>query len=180
MGIAKNHIPSICAISSMYSAFNFDMLKAIVEEMNRYNESPSEVLRFLNTRPGFQGNSDYKVTMRVNGIDVNEKEHDMSEEWYGNPLREEIKISYYKINTEEDNDKEWTSERFGTEHLESMDSITGKYSFLNQNNSYLTLVPMKPKFYLNYEALPTVKTNVEKLNGGGKEIIDIPMIPMDY
>jgi len=41
---AKEHIDKICSIAMLFNQFNFDMLKALVEEMYRYNESPEEAL----------------------------------------------------------------------------------------------------------------------------------------
>lgn len=51
----KAHIDKLCAISTAFFRFNFDMLKAIVEEMNRYNETPQEVLKYLNAKPSYDG-----------------------------------------------------------------------------------------------------------------------------
>lgn len=47
----KSLISSVVNFSSSFSKFNFDMLKAIVEEMNRYNESIGDVTKFLNIKP---------------------------------------------------------------------------------------------------------------------------------
>jgi len=43
--LRKEYIPAITAISALFDSFNFDMLKAMVEDMNRYNEEPAEVKR---------------------------------------------------------------------------------------------------------------------------------------
>lgn len=47
----KAHIEGVCMVSSVFSKFNFDILKALVEEMNRYNESPEQALEMLNAKP---------------------------------------------------------------------------------------------------------------------------------
>lgn len=47
----KKHTPALCKAANIFEKFNFDMLKAIVEEMNRYGESPREVFDWLNIRP---------------------------------------------------------------------------------------------------------------------------------
>lgn len=47
----KAHIPMMLQVSGMFQSFNFDMLKAIVEEMNRYKETPQQVLAHLNADP---------------------------------------------------------------------------------------------------------------------------------
>jgi hypothetical protein len=47
----KSEIDRIVSFAETFTAFNFDILKAIVEEMNRYNEKLSEVLKFINATP---------------------------------------------------------------------------------------------------------------------------------
>lgn len=46
--INKEHIPSLVNIASIFGEFTFDMLQAIIEEMNRYGESAKQALKFLN------------------------------------------------------------------------------------------------------------------------------------
>ena len=59
--INKDHIDSVCALSDMFFRFNFDMLQAVVEEMNRYKETAQEALRMLNVKPDFKGATTYNV-----------------------------------------------------------------------------------------------------------------------
>lgn len=44
-------IESVVRITAAFDQFNFDMLKALVEEMNRYGETPQEALTMLNASP---------------------------------------------------------------------------------------------------------------------------------
>jgi hypothetical protein len=91
--INQDHVNSICNLSSLFGEFNFDMLKAMVEEMNRYNESPQQVIRLLNTKPEFSTGSTYMVTLEVAGIIIDMA--DISgEQWDGNPMGDEIEIDY--------------------------------------------------------------------------------------
>jgi hypothetical protein len=46
-----SHADTIMRTTSMFSEFNFDMLQALVEEMNRYGESPAQALTMLNVSP---------------------------------------------------------------------------------------------------------------------------------
>lgn len=46
-----DEIENIVRISAMFRAFNFDMLKAMVEEINRYDETAFEVIEMLNAKP---------------------------------------------------------------------------------------------------------------------------------
>ena len=57
-------ISSIVRYSSMFNVFNFDMLKAIVEEMNRFNEPLSACISFLNASPQFSvGDREYNISV---------------------------------------------------------------------------------------------------------------------
>lgn len=47
----KAHVDSIVRITALFSEFNFDMLQALIEEMNRYGETPTEALHILNVSP---------------------------------------------------------------------------------------------------------------------------------
>lgn len=47
----KDEIENVMKVGAMFKAFNFDMLKAIVEEMNRYDEPAFDVLELLNAKP---------------------------------------------------------------------------------------------------------------------------------
>lgn len=57
----KKHIDAICRLATMFSRFNFDQLKALVEEMNRYREPPQEALKMLNIRPLSSDDAIYNV-----------------------------------------------------------------------------------------------------------------------
>jgi hypothetical protein len=63
--IYKDKIDSICKFSQAFDSFNFDMLKAMVEEINRYNESVNDVMRFLNTKPEFNSGTEYEVKITL-------------------------------------------------------------------------------------------------------------------
>jgi len=58
---AKEHIPMICIMSGFFHAFNFDTLKAMVEEMNRYGETPTQILTMLNINPTLERVTNKKV-----------------------------------------------------------------------------------------------------------------------
>lgn len=48
----QKQIQSVVRVSKVFTAFNFDMLTALVEEMNRYDESAAQAMQYLNVRPG--------------------------------------------------------------------------------------------------------------------------------
>lgn len=59
----------IQAIASRVIGFNFDMLQSLVEEVNRYDESPEECMRHMNITEGSRG-----MTYAVKIIDTDTKE----------------------------------------------------------------------------------------------------------
>lgn len=63
----KSQIPAILKYTQVFSFFNFDMLSAAVEEMNRYGETLSEVLEVLNIKPENRSTDTYKLEVDVNG-----------------------------------------------------------------------------------------------------------------
>lgn len=154
----RDQIGSVCRVAAMFDQFNFDMLKALVEEMNRYKETASESMRMLNAKPEFGGESKYKVGLQVKGLDV---PTDVIEQevWTGNPLVNKICIDYKVYEDEtpgvptvgDPDDREWNWEdaRFGQEDLKQVDPQAGKFVFINSNGDRVTLDRVKEKYY-NY------------------------------
>ena len=65
-----SHKDAICGLSMMFREFNFDMLAALIEEMNRYNESPKEALQMLNVKPLTVGkHGKFEVKLLIDGKD---------------------------------------------------------------------------------------------------------------
>jgi hypothetical protein len=147
---AKEHIQTICRISSMFDQFNFDMLKALVEEMNRYNETPQQAMKMLNARPEFSGETKYKVTLQPKGLDISE---DLVETkvWTGNPLTGRIHLDYkvFEEETDEDGDRGWDWEncQFSNEDLKQIDANSGKFIFINDMGDRVTLSKVIERSY---------------------------------
>lgn len=140
------HIKSVCRVAGVFSEFNFDMLKAMIEEMNRYDETPQEVMKMLNTRPEFGNSRTYNITLQPGGIDISK---DLVErlEWTGNPLVNDVHIDYKKFETNEDDNGEidwnWETCRFTTQNLKDIDASAGKFIFINEVNDRLVLTKVK-------------------------------------
>ncbi len=144
----KTHIHTVCKIAMMFDQFNFDMLKAMIEEMNRYDETPQQVMKMINARPEFSGEAKYKVTLQPKGLDIPE-EHLEQTEWHGNPLTQRIGLDYKvfeKTDTGED-EWDWESCRFGQEDLKQIDSTNGKFIFINELGDRVTLSKVKERSY---------------------------------
>ena len=90
--INKTHIPAVCRLSELFTQFNFDMLKALVEEMNRYDETPAEALEMLNVRPEFDdGRPTFTITLMRDGTVIRTHQ----KEYQANPLTLHFRCHYY-------------------------------------------------------------------------------------
>lgn len=79
------HAEGVRQVASMFYKFNFDMLKAMVEEMNRYSETAQQVIKLLNAKPSADDTSTlYDVKLLRNGEPVTELVRPAV--WRGNPL----------------------------------------------------------------------------------------------
>ena len=95
----KSHIDTLANIAGVFSAFNFDMLKACVEEMNRYDESPQEALRVLNVRAEFDSGTAYDVKIYRGDEEANRISPQL---WTGTPLaKDDLEFSFHIQNPNE-------------------------------------------------------------------------------
>jgi DNA polymerase III delta prime subunit len=135
----KSYIDQLCNIAALYSEFNFDMLKALVEEMNRYNESPSDALELLNIKIENDNGSKYKLSLVTNGKSVSDDELE-DKEWKGNPLvGEGIRTSFY------DNKKDnWRYFHFTPDSLIKMDNQKGEFIFENKGSRLILTRIVEP------------------------------------
>lgn len=119
----KEHITTLCNFSSVFPKFNFDMLKAIVEEMNRYNESPEEAVQWLNTKPEFGERQVYRVELTPKTFTAK----NIDKTWEGNPLSSSITIEYLTF------DDDWLGCQFCCADLVSVNSRTKTFIYENEH-----------------------------------------------
>ncbi len=89
----KQHIEIICKLSALFSAFNFDLLQALVEECNRYKESPLDAIKLLNAKPNTDTYSVYDVSLVINGKPL-ARESLHTKTVNGNPTNRTLEITY--------------------------------------------------------------------------------------
>jgi hypothetical protein len=92
---STKNIDDIVSIASVFAAFNFDMLQALIEEMNRYGEDAKTANKYLNARP----DSDdvelvYDLELIVDGESV-DPEYVYTKQWHGNPIESDVWIDVY-------------------------------------------------------------------------------------
>lgn len=168
----QKHTETIVNIASVFSAFNFDMLKAMVEEMNRYNETPQEAMRILNVKAEFDGGASYKMEI-LKGDRVADRTSPTT--WNGAPLSsKEICVSFWfkskkksadtpkalgipvpavsnVIEIDEgDEDDGWHEKEFTNDDLVKFNNKTGQFIF-EKDGITMILLKESPK-YFNFDA----------------------------
>ena len=101
----KNEINNIVKVGAMFAQFNFDMLKALVEEMNRYKEPAKLALRMLNAKPEFGGDSEFKISVLEDGKQMPDAWL-RNKTWEGNALSIDVINIHIQRPTKKSNDDE--------------------------------------------------------------------------
>ena len=165
----KGHIEKIISITSLFGQFNFDMLKALVEEMNRYNEDPATALKMLNAKPEYDSGANYLITIVHEGVEIAASKI-RDDEFKGNPLgRDGVDCGYYAVARkkpkvrvangddaltsifDDEDDEEWFSVCVDPSDLVSLDAQKGMFVFTTEHGQ-MTLTRVKEKTYNYYGA----------------------------
>ena len=142
----KQYIDQVCGLTTLFAEFNFDMLKALVEEMNRYDESPSDALEMLNAKPEYDEGAKYEVTLINGGTDID----NTIDTWRGNPLATRGVDIEYDPNPE--GPEEYVQLRFTPENLINLSPQEGKFIFENKG-ARLVLTRKKEAALYDYSYL---------------------------
>jgi len=163
----KTQIEHVCRISTMFSEFNFDLLKALCEEMNRYKESAQEAIKLLNAKPQSGDGGRYKITLKRAGVAVPENEYAPTE-WRGNPIASE-KFSIAKVDADksasditdgwDDTPENGAGDMVGNKveqyhftylNLKKVDPAAGTFVYTNETGVTVTFTKIKSNY--NYYA----------------------------
>jgi hypothetical protein len=151
----KTQTDRICKIATIFDTFNFDMLKAIVEEMNRFDETPQEVLAVLNTKPEFSVATVYDVNINVDGIEIKpDVMHDKT--WKGNPIFSPVMVHYEEEvipRTPEDEDSITRTVAVTPNDLKQIDTDAGKFIFKTADGKQVVLTKQRSVSYNYYGSL---------------------------
>jgi hypothetical protein len=130
--IRAEHTNEILNISKMFRGFSFDMLKAVVEEVLRYGESPVDCLEMLNVKPDMRGESRFVITLKHKGEALDTESYS-PEEYHGSPLlRNSINIRHYGPFKDVIDEGENVEVKIDTaEHLKHCDIRAGHFVYVN-------------------------------------------------
>ena len=129
----KSVIKDICNMALMFSEFNFDMLQALVEELNRYNETPQEAMRMLNAKPEYSQVKEYNLVLKING----EKTKIDRDTWEGNPINlDKMHLNYEYIIKEKDGETytDWSILEFSATNLVKFNKETNSFTYVKKDD----------------------------------------------
>ena len=142
------HTQKVVEIAALFEQFNFDMLKALIEEMNRYDETPQEALRMLNAKPEYNNKGKFEFVLTVGGVDKTANTN--QKQWQGNPLAQNIHLDW-DTDPDGDDDDTWRNSNWAPSHIKVVDAPAGKFTLINDKGESLTLTRVKETGY-NYLA----------------------------
>lgn len=124
------HVSKIVRLSAMFENFTFDILKALVEEMNRFDETPEQALKYLNASPEGEVNTQYNVKIFKVGV---EQKVVYGSVFTGSPLQRGHAVEL------ENNDY-----NYSPSDLVEIDLLNGKYHYkVDDVDIFLTKVQKK-------------------------------------
>jgi ATPase family associated with various cellular activities (AAA) len=130
----KTHIQQVCNLTLLFDSFNFDMLKALVEEMNRYNESPKQAMEMLNAKPYDAGMTYHNVEVTIDGEKIESNRVNPSR-IRGNPIAQE-ELTFWiapvpRTEDDPDEDEDGSCElEITPQHLKRIDVEAGAFTYL--------------------------------------------------
>lgn len=118
---------SVLRVSLLFESFNFDMLQALVEEMNRYGEAAAEAIQMLNIKPRAERFSTYDVMLVYEGKPVEPVQFCSSDEISGSPLNYPRMV--FTINLTEDQEGDHIQLEFFQRDLVSANADKGEFHY---------------------------------------------------
>ena len=91
--IKKDDIAQLTNIVDNFSSFTFDMLQALVEEMNRYGECAKEAIKYLNINLNDDIQNTKTIKLLLNGVEIKNSFYPMATS--NNPLLGSVGIDIY-------------------------------------------------------------------------------------
>jgi hypothetical protein len=152
----KTQVEHIVRIKTLFSAFNFDMLQALVEEMNRFNEDPFEAIRLLNIKPEYEDANTYNVVITVDGHPDTHISCDR--DFVGKPLGDRFKIYYHRFKRldlhkdHEDNESDWLTAEFTPTDLVATSKDGRTFLFKNSKGENIKLTAKERESAFDYRA----------------------------
>lgn len=160
---AKSRAGGVLTVSGFFSEFSFDMLKALVEEMNRYDETATEAMTMLNMKPiSDDSQGSYTITVMRDGVPVIARNNPQKlnrsplglQDWHVsvwpmNDDEEEGESDDYakavRVTIESEGIREHESYPLDVNRLVTVDAIKGEFVFATERADTTIRVQRDPK-----------------------------------
>jgi hypothetical protein len=158
----KKWLNDVVTVSKKFSAFNFDMLQALVEEVNRFDEKPQDLMCMLNVCPAHEENETWKVVVLLDGKSITQLPYSFC---HGGILRE-IEDDEYVYITYRYRDKEGKSKQaqdgFRADQLVSYDDSQLVFKFGNKGDESREHDQLDKEIVGDYKEAVLVLTKAQK------------------
>jgi hypothetical protein len=143
----KDHAKGVVAVASLFAEFNFDMLKALVEEMNRYSETANQAVRMLNIKPEGEEGSGFTIAATFRGQPFPFAFHgaieghplQMSGLWHAYARVPEDQVDQYKGHFDLDSDGDFSLQTT-SDMFERFDPASKGYIFACRGNDEVKII----------------------------------------
>lgn len=142
--VNKSYVEPVARLSLVFDTINFDMLKALIEEMNRYDESPTQALEMLNVKPFVDGYTQYNIRVMRDGKEFGE-DHVNPDRLRGNPMMHDDLNIWVETDIEGKNEDEDVDTSFSLNvdqrDLKTIDTENGSFTYvLYEGTPQMTVV----------------------------------------
>lgn len=146
----RSKIESIVRYVSVFTFFSFDMLAAVVEEMNRYGEDLQQVLQVLNVKPEMRGKDRFSVNFFCGNVGITLEEkltgYDPNEFTYSVDVEQDDVTKRFNndnmqiIKTHAD---EWDDVDFRPTDLTAFDPQEGEFTYTKGSGGNAVMLKVK-------------------------------------
>jgi hypothetical protein len=143
------YVDGVVTVASMFPEFNFDMLQALVEEMNRYGEPPAKAIELLNVKFEYMDNVKFQITVHRHGMEV-KNIHPVV--WSGNPIAKPPSISWQTPEKDSDGDPVWEEMQLIPGDIIKVDRERKSYTF-SRNGLLVEFTRLVESTHVDYSNL---------------------------
>lgn len=134
--VNQDHLQDLMIVAQTIEAFNFDMLKSLIEEMNRFNEPAREAVALMNIRPESSEYISYvgdllKDDKPILKADMHMRCH--------NPLINGVTFSIKNGKKDSDGDAQYNNYQMTRDDLKLFDHDKGELHFANKDGFKIVL-----------------------------------------
>jgi hypothetical protein len=143
-----SHSEAVVNLATLFYSFNFDILKALAEEMNRYGETPLQAMKYLNAKPdGDSTDYEHSVWLEIDGKHIEEDIY--PDDLHGNPMKmQKFSITHYSpAKKKGQKQKDQITYIFDFADLVSMNVKKGEFVFTKGNAT----LRLKRKEYKSFD-----------------------------